>query len=63
MAASNASPANLRWADSLAEAVADAQFVQESTPERLPIKIDALRQIDAACPPDTVIASSTSGYL
>ncbi|MEZ4708232.1 MAG: 3-hydroxyacyl-CoA dehydrogenase NAD-binding domain-containing protein [Caldilineaceae bacterium] len=59
----NASPANLRWANSLAEAVADAQFVQESTPERLPIKIDALRQIDAACPPDTVIASSTSGYL
>jgi len=59
----DASLENLRFADSLSEAVADAQFVQESVPERLPIKIDTLSQIDAACPPDTVIASSTSGYL
>lgn len=58
-----ASVENLRFAATLAEAVCDAQFVQENTPERLPIKVAALRDIDAACPPDAVIASSTSGYL
>lgn len=58
----SASPDNLHFADSLAAAVADAHFVQESVPERLPIKIDTLSHIDAAAPPDTVIASSTSGY-
>ncbi|MCB8942296.1 MAG: L-carnitine dehydrogenase [Ardenticatenaceae bacterium] len=59
----DASPDNLHFAPTLAEAVAEAQFVQENVPERLPIKIDTLQQIDAACPPETVIASSTSGYL
>jgi carnitine 3-dehydrogenase len=59
----DASPDKLVESDSLAAAVADAQFIQESTPERLPIKIETLRQIDAACPPATLIASSTSGYL
>ena len=58
----NAAPENLHFTDSLAEAVADAEFVQENVPERLPIKIDTLSQIDAACPTDIVIASSTSGY-
>lgn len=59
----NASPNNLSFTDALEEAVADAQFIQENTPERLPIKISTLKAIDAACPPDTIIASSTSGYL
>lgn len=59
----NASPDNLTFCATLEEAVADAQFVQENTPERLPIKIASLKAIDAACPPDTIIASSTSGYL
>ena len=58
----NASPTNLHFTDSLAQAVADAEFVQESTPERLPIKIDTLKEIDAACPTESIIASSTSGY-
>lgn len=59
----NASPDNLHFSPTLAQAVATAEFVQESVPERLPVKIATLREIDAACPPDTVIASSTSGYL
>lgn len=59
----DASPENLHFADSLATAVADAEFVQESVPERLPIKIATLRDIDTASPSTTVIASSTSGYL
>lgn len=58
-----ASPDNLHFAPTLAAAVAEAEFVQENVPERLPIKIDTLQQIDAVCPPQTVIASSTSGYL
>ena len=54
---------NLKFAPTLAEAVAKAEFIQENTPERLPIKIETFKSIDAACPPDSIIASSTSGYL
>ena len=54
---------NVIFTETLAEAVADAQFIQENTPERLPIKISTLQAIDAAAPADTIIASSTSGYL
>lgn len=59
----NASKENLHFADTLAEAVADAEFIQENTPERLNIKVATLKAIDAAAPPDAIIASSTSGYL
>lgn len=45
------------------EATAGADFVQESAPERLPIKQALLARIDAVLPPDVVIASSTSGLL
>ena len=58
-----ASMANLSFAPTLAEAVAQAEFVQENSPERLAIKIETFKNIDAACPLDTIIASSTSGYL
>lgn len=60
--AEGADTANLRVVDTLAEAVADADFVQESAPERLDLKIDLLAEIDAAAPEGVVIASSTSGY-
>lgn len=46
----------------LAEAVADAQFVQESAPEKLELKRGLLAELDAATPAGVVIASSTSGY-
>lgn len=59
----DASAEHLHFAATLADAVQNAEFVQENTPERLPIKIATLREIDAACPKETVIASSTSGYL
>ena len=59
---SDASPDNLRFYHDLASAVAEAELIQESTPERLPIKIETLNNIDAGCPPETLIASSTSGY-
>ena len=46
---------------SIAEAVDGAGHVQESAPENPAVKVPILEQIAAACPPDTVIASSTSG--
>ncbi|WP_372665135.1 3-hydroxyacyl-CoA dehydrogenase NAD-binding domain-containing protein [Amycolatopsis kentuckyensis] len=57
-----ASRDNLVVAPTLAEAVADATFVQESAPEDLPLKQKLLAEIDAATPAGIVIASSTSGY-
>lgn len=53
---------NLTFAPSLAEAVADADFVQENGPERLEVKQSMLAEIDAAAPEVAVIASSTSGF-
>jgi carnitine 3-dehydrogenase len=58
-----ASPRRLRLAGSLSEAVADADFVQESAPEILDVKTALLAEIDAVTPPDVVIGSSTSGFM
>jgi carnitine 3-dehydrogenase len=45
------------------EAVASADFVQESAPEREPLKRDLLAAASRAAPADVVFASSTSGLL
>lgn len=45
----------------LEAAVAEADFVQESAPEILPVKQALYGQLDRFVPPDIVIASSTSG--
>ena len=50
-----------RMASSIADAVADAEFIQESVPERPDVKAAVLEQIEAAAPVDTIIGSSTSG--
>ena len=47
----------------LSEAVADAHWIQESTPERIEVKQSVLRDIQAACTTDAIIASSTSGFM
>ncbi|MFD4338361.1 3-hydroxyacyl-CoA dehydrogenase NAD-binding domain-containing protein [Streptomyces anulatus] len=60
--APGASQDRLTVTATLEEAVADAQFVQESAPEKLDLKRDLLARLDAAAPAGTVIASSTSGY-
>src|SRR5829696_2291166 len=44
-------------------AVAGADFVQENAPEREAVKQEVLARIDAALPPEIVIASSSSGLL
>ncbi len=46
-----------------AAAAKGATFVQESGPEREDLKIDLFATLDAAVPPETVIASSSSGLL
>ena len=51
---------NLWPAASLAEAVANADFIEEAVPEVLDIKTDTLRQISAAAKPDAIIGSNTS---
>jgi carnitine 3-dehydrogenase len=45
------------------EAVAEAGFVQENTPEREDLKRDLLARLDRASSPDAIIASSTSSLL
>jgi len=53
---------DLRFVDSVAEAVAGVGFVQESVPERLDLKREVYTHIEAAAHVDTLIASSTSGF-
>jgi carnitine 3-dehydrogenase len=60
--AEGASTDRLTVTDTLEQAVAHADFVQESAPEQLDLKRDLLARLDAATAPGVVIASSTSGY-
>ncbi|MCC5982779.1 MAG: 3-hydroxybutyryl-CoA dehydrogenase [Rhodobacteraceae bacterium] len=59
--APGASRARLTVTTDLARAVRDAQFVQESAPERLAIKQALYAELGELVPGDCVIASSTSG--
>src|SRR3954451_23058343 len=51
----------LRVVDSLEEAVADAELVQESAPEQVELKRALLAEADRAAPPEALVCSSTSG--
>ncbi len=57
-----ASPDRLTFHADLAAAVADADLVQENTPEDGPAKRRVITEIDRATRPDAIIASSTSGF-
>src|SRR5699024_6873062 len=61
--AATASLARLGYEPDLATAVAQADFIQESAPEREDLKRELLARIDAAAPAGTIIASSSSGLL
>jgi len=50
-----------RIADSVADAVAGVEFIQESVPERPDVKAAVLADIEAAAEVDALIGSSTSG--
>jgi 3-hydroxyacyl-CoA dehydrogenase len=51
----------LRFSTDLAEAVTDAELVQENGPERIDFKTALYEQLDRLLPPDALIASSSSG--
>lgn len=53
----------VRFTTSIADAVKNAQFIQESGPERITIKQAILAQVETATAADTIYASSTSGLL
>jgi L-gulonate 3-dehydrogenase len=53
--------ARLKPVHTLAEAVRDADYIQESAPERLPIKQALYKELAPLAKADAVIASSTSG--
>ncbi|TLX53861.1 L-carnitine dehydrogenase [Stutzerimonas nosocomialis] len=61
--APGASLQRLCFAASIEECVRDADFIQESAPERLGLKLDLHARISAAAHPEVLIASSTSGLL
>lgn len=58
-----ASQSRLRFVSTIEECVANADFIQESAPERLDLKIDLHAKITAAARPNVLIGSSTSGLL
>lgn len=51
-----------RVAADLADALAGADYVQESAPERLPIKQALYKEMDALLGARTIVGSSTSGF-
>ena len=53
----------LHFASDIAEAVSDADFVQENVPEREKLKIAVHEEISQHAREDVVIASSSSGLL
>ena len=53
----------ITYVTTAADAVRDADFVQESVPERLPIKLETYRAIEPALPQGTIVATSSSGLL
>lgn len=59
--ADSASRSRLAFFGTPEPAVEGADFIQENGPERLDIKRETLQKITAVAPPDTLIASSSSG--
>ena len=58
---SGASRDRLHFTTDMKEALAAADFVQENAPERPDFKIKLFADMDDATPPDSIIASSSSG--
>jgi 3-hydroxyacyl-CoA dehydrogenase len=57
----NASRDHLSFTLDMKGALSDVDFVQENGPERQDFKIKLFADMDAATPPDSIIASSSSG--
>ncbi|WP_405241511.1 carnitine 3-dehydrogenase [Lentisalinibacter salinarum] len=52
----------LTFCTRLADAVRDADWIQESVPEDLALKHEVIAEVQAAAPPDSILGSSTSGF-
>jgi carnitine 3-dehydrogenase len=63
MTAPRASEGSIHFCESIAAAVADAELIVESVPERLDIKQSVYAEIETAASTDAIIASSTSGIM
>jgi carnitine 3-dehydrogenase len=61
--ADGASTGRLRFVGSVADAVKDADFIQESAPERIELKQKLHQEISRHAKADALIASSSSGLL
>jgi 3-hydroxyacyl-CoA dehydrogenase len=57
----SASRDNLTFTPSMTQALAKADFVQENAPERSEFKAKLFAEMDDATPPDSILASSSSG--
>jgi 3-hydroxyacyl-CoA dehydrogenase len=53
----------IRTCPTLEEAVSGVIFVQENGPEKVEVKTDLFARLDAATPPEAIIASSTSAIV
>ena len=58
-----ASPSRIRYVDTAADAVKGADFIQESVPEQLDIKIKTYQEIEPALDAGAIVATSSSGLL
>ena len=58
-----ADPMRLSFHREIANAVRDAEFIQESGPEREDAKLALFKEMDAVAPKESVIASSSSGFM
>lgn len=54
------SPEHLSFTTDSASAASQVEFVQECAPEEVGLKVKLFAELDAAAPPDTIIASSSS---
>jgi carnitine 3-dehydrogenase len=61
--APGASKERLRFVGTVEECVAEADFIQESAPEREDLKLSLHESVSKAAKPHAIIASSTSGLL
>jgi 3-hydroxybutyryl-CoA dehydrogenase len=59
----SAAPARMHPFTSLEQAAADADVVIEAVAEKLEIKHDVFRRLDACCRPDTILASNSSTLM
>lgn len=63
VADADAAARRVRVAESLEDAVAGVDLVQENGPERLDVKRELFARLDAAAGPDTILASSSSAIV